>query len=266
MSNNHSVYHLHGLVRGSVVHRPSKNIKSPYVADVMLDSGEMVLAHSASLGCNGLANAGARVYLQSTPGNKCAYKICLSEKDGVVIGIYPKYAEEIVVTTLIGGWILGGGVQKYKRECVMKVDGCVDSRFDFSGVDANGREFVLEVKTVPLATTRGDGTLVGYFPDGFRKKKSDPVSPRALKHVRELEWLKTHTNKRCVLCFVVQRDDVRGFMCSDEDPEYKLAVAAAAEHGVEVLALRIGWNLADCGGGLWNAEAVLYDEYLQVYL
>ena len=53
---------LNGLVEGFVVKRPSKNIKSPYVADVLCD-GEEALAHTASLGCCGLAEAGATVLM-----------------------------------------------------------------------------------------------------------------------------------------------------------------------------------------------------------
>lgn len=50
------------LFYASVLARPSKSIKSPYLADIRLDdSGEDALCHSPSLGCMGLISEGARV-------------------------------------------------------------------------------------------------------------------------------------------------------------------------------------------------------------
>ena len=63
----------------------------------------------------------------------------------------------------------------------------------------------MEVKNVPLAdyedvtakerakmdfSGRDFNSKVAYFPDGYRKKTTDPVSPRALKHIRELTLIK----------------------------------------------------------------------------
>ena len=42
------------MIRGTIVKRPSKHCKSPYVADVVLENGEEVIAHAPSLGCCGL--------------------------------------------------------------------------------------------------------------------------------------------------------------------------------------------------------------------
>ena len=51
------LFKLEDLIEGTVAKRPSKYIKSPYVADVIIEN-ESVLAHSASLGCCGLADVG----------------------------------------------------------------------------------------------------------------------------------------------------------------------------------------------------------------
>ena len=268
--NTPIVCELKGLLGGTVVRRPSKMIKSPYVADVILDEcvagaslgheeNATVLAHSASLGCNGLANAGAFVYMLPTAGNKCEYRICLSVCGVVVVGIYPKLAEVIVENALVGN-CLGScaldNILYYKRECVVKMDGHVDSRFDFGGVDRWGHEFLLEVKTVPLAMEVGCvGQKWGYFPDGYRKK-----------HIQELEWLAVNTGKRCILCYVVQREDVGGFMTFSGDPEYKEAVKKAKLAGVEVIALRIKWNLNVLENGRVDATALLDGDLLQVSL
>ena len=64
------VYH------GKILKRPSKLIKSPYVADVLLDDKE-ILAHSPSLGCCGLADQEANVLMTKNKGKnvKTEYKI-----------------------------------------------------------------------------------------------------------------------------------------------------------------------------------------------
>ena len=47
------LFKLENLIEGTVVKRPSKYIKSPYVADVVVED-QSVLAHTASLGCRSI--------------------------------------------------------------------------------------------------------------------------------------------------------------------------------------------------------------------
>jgi hypothetical protein len=52
------IFKLENLIKGTILQRPSKNIKSPYDADVLIEENsikEEVLAHSPSLGCCGLS-------------------------------------------------------------------------------------------------------------------------------------------------------------------------------------------------------------------
>jgi len=133
----------------------------------------------------------------------------------------------------------------------------IDSRFDFTGVDSNGIPFIMEVKNVPLADyeditakdrkdkcydDRPLNSKVAYFPDGYRKKSSDPVSPRALKHIRELTIIKKESKIRCIMCYVIQRTDVDRFQPSIIDPEYREAVKIAIETGVEIITLVVNWT------------------------
>jgi hypothetical protein len=92
-------------------------------------------------------------------------------------------------------------------------------------MDEAGVPFILEIKNVPIAnyeeipqakkvksstktTSKTSkkkmqelpdyksfpfGSKVAYFPEGYRKKSTDTVSPRALKHVKELTFIKTET-------------------------------------------------------------------------
>ena len=263
------LHKLLDIVEGTVIKRPSKQIKSPYVADVLInqknenENEELVLAHSACLGCCGLADKEATVLMipMKNKSNKCQYSIYLSKilgENEVIVGIYPKLAEELTEKALKNNFLSTlQNVKSYKRETTVFIEGKVDSRFDFSGVDSDGIPFIMEVKNVPLAdyedltekerkkmdfSDREFNTKVAYFPDGYRKKKSDPVSPRALKHIRELTIIKKESSTRCIMCYVIQRNDVNRFTPSVIDEEYRQAVKDAMEAGVEIITMVVEWT------------------------
>ena len=59
---------IHNLIEGTVLKRPSKIIKSPYVADILeINEKKSVLGHTASLGCCGLADNGASILMSPVP-------------------------------------------------------------------------------------------------------------------------------------------------------------------------------------------------------
>ena len=261
---------LENLIEGSVVKRPSKLIKSPYVADIITSLENTILGHTASLGCCGLADAGATVLMSPVPFKKkkdetklsCEYRVYLSvilERDTeIVVGIHPKLAENLVEAALKANLLSRLlNIKKYKREAAIYVEGKVDSRFDFAGIDCNDIPFIMEVKNVPLADyediTAKDrkgkcydncaiGSKVAYFPDGYRKKTTDTVSPRALKHIKELTLIKSESKTRCIMCYVIQRTDVERFQPSIIDPEYREAVKNSIEAGVEIITLVVNWT------------------------
>ena len=258
---------IENLFEGTVIKRPSAFVKSPYVADIIpVDAKISVLCHSASLGCCGLVDVGACVLMakskKSNDKLKCEYKVYLSiirEKDTeIIVGIHPKLAEDLTESAIKNNLLYKlQNVQKYKRETKIYVEGKVDSRFDFSGIDCNGIPFIMEVKNVPLADyedmsarerkkisfdDRNVNSKVAYFPDGYRKKSSDTVSPRALKHIRELTIIKKESKTRCIMCYVIQRTDVDRFQPSIIDPEYREAVKQSIECGVEIITLVVKWT------------------------
>ena len=105
---------LDNLIEGTVVKRPSKYIKSPYVADVVVED-QSVLAHTASLGCCGLADVGASILMAPTVVKKakndeklhCEYRVYLSilkeTNNETIVGIYPKLAEDLTEKSAV--WI-----------------------------------------------------------------------------------------------------------------------------------------------------------------
>lgn len=243
------LYKLENLVEGEVIKRPSQHIKSPYVADVVIkyknaqdqEIEEDVLAHSISLGCCGMVDKGAKVMVKESNSNagKCSHVVYLSVKENnVIVGIHSKVSEKIVEEALSRGILTKlQNIQSYKKEHAIYIKDLVDSRFDFTGIDKDGNQFIMEVKNVPLAENG-----VAYFPDGYRKSKKDPVSPRALKHINELILLKSMPNIRSIMCYVIQRDDVDSFKPSDVDVFYKDAFKRAVEAGVEIITLVVKWN------------------------
>ena len=150
---------------------------------------------------------------------------------------------------------IGVNVQWYRKYVVKNK---INSRFDFTGIDENGLPFIMEVKNVPLAdyedlpkgkkTEQKDykdyafDSKIAYFPDGYRKTSSEPVSPRALKHIKELTLIKLESNIRCIMCYVIQRADVNRFQPSVIDLEYRQALKEAIEIGVEIITLVVSWN------------------------
>ena len=267
---------LNDLIEGEVIKRPSKHIKTPYVADIKICStSTMILGHTAALGCCGLADVGAHVLMAPVPKTKnniknnknpdklhCEYRVYLSvireKEQEIIVGIYPKLAEELTESALKNNLLSRlMNVKTYKKETKIYVDGLVDSRFDFSGIDANGVPFIMEVKNVPLAdyedVTAKDrkkmsfddrciNSKVAYFPDGYRKKSTDTVSPQALKHINELALIKRMSKTRCIMCYVIQRTDVDRFQPSVIDPEYREAFKEAIKSGVEIITMVVQWT------------------------
>ena len=257
-----NIYQLSSAHEAVVVKRPSKTSKTPYVADILIDGDDTEhMAHTAALGCCGMVDKNRSVIMKDVNNKKniCRYKIMLaiSVERGIkhIIGVDPKIAEELVENAMNQNLLSTlQNVRKYKREQTVYT-----SRFDFIGIDENKIPFIMEVKNVPLADYadcyakerkhmdfggRDINSKIAYFPDGYRKKQKDTVSPRALKHITELTdiALKYAPRIRTIMCYVIQRTDVSSFQASNVDPIYKSAFKRAIESGVEVITLQIGWS------------------------
>lgn len=261
---------LDGLIEGEVIKRPSKYIKTPYVADIKICSNSnMILGHTASLGCCGLADVGANILMSPVPKIHkntdklhCEYRVYLSvireKEQEIIVGIYPKLAEELTESALKNNLLSRLlNVKNYRKESKICVPGLVDSRFDFTGIDQNDIPFIMEIKNVPLADyedvtskdrkkmsfdDRDINSKVAYFPDGYRKKSTDPISPRALKHINELALIKSMSKTRCIMCYVIQRTDVDRFQPSVIDPQYREAFKNAVNSGVEIITMVVQWT------------------------
>ena len=268
--SNQLLYKIDGLIEGQVIKRPSLYVKSPYVSDIKIkENTNSILAHSPSLGCCGLADAGATILMfpsssNSKPKNElglqCEYTVYLSKiENNIYVGIHPKMAEKLVKSAIEKNYMSClKNIKSLRQETSIYIKDKVDSRFDFSGLDENGVPFIMEVKNVPLAdyedcdkkertkmdfSNRNFNEKVAYFPDGYRKTTYDPVSPRALKHIQELTYLKKEEPKfRCIMCYVIQRTDVNRFQASVIDPQYRKAFYEAHDAGVEIITMVVKWT------------------------
>ena len=270
------LFKLNDLIKVKIISRPSKICKTPYVADIQLQDGTIVQAHTASLGCCGLCEKDCYVYASPILSNcsqskskVCTYKVYLaqiyeekiinSEKyiNDQIIGIDPKLAETLVEKALINNCFPTlQNIKKHRREVKLG-----NSRFDFAGIDNNDKYFILEVKNVPLSDFADVNYIekkkliktdafknmkfnekISYFPDGYRKTKGGVVSERALKHINELADITFSKIIRPIICFVIQRTDSGSFQASNIDPTYKAAFNEAVKKGVEVIILMVQWN------------------------
>lgn len=273
------LHQLQHIQKAFIIKRPSSAIRSPYVADIIIQD-KQYLAHSPALGCCGLAEKGSYVFVTELAGEKtkCDYRIQLSaftdinSGKEILVGIAPKLAEEITSNALMNQKIYNLNVKQFVRE--KKI---LNSRFDFIGTTMEGQQFIVEVKNVPLAdyvdvdakTRKTIDTSaieynkkIAYFPDGYRKHKTATVSERALKHVNELREIKqANPDIRCILLFVIQRNDVKWFQPSRIDPIYLHAVREAWMHDVEIKTLQVEWDIyGKCRFISNNMPIVLYDD------
>ena len=259
MTEKTHLYQIPGFIKGKIISRPSKKCKSPYVADVQIDEETEVITHAPSLGCCGYADKEQFIYMVPHKNPKtCSHVIHLAhriEKETeYLIGIHPKSAEKIVSLCLEKGCIDSlEDLTEIEREKTF-----LNSRFDFICKDKNKIPTIIEVKNVPCGdyddifakdrkkkdySDRKIDSKIAYFPDGYRKKNTDTVSPRALKHIQELEQLKSENESiRTIIIFVIQRTDCAYFQGSNVDPIYKKALNKAHENGVEVIPIQIEWD------------------------
>lgn len=274
------------FVRATVVNRPSKVIKSPYMADILVPGEEeSQLCHSPALGCCGLIIPGANVLVTpKSTSAKSKYSLDLVDLGTTIVGANPMFCNKMVMTALLQGWV--EGLPQFQQDQIKSEFTLDESRFDFK-CEKNDVTYYIEVKGVPNAAhqdppdkptkkrkkkggddvenidvkngsdTTSDSSLISFFPDGYRKNVGDAISPRALKHVQHLHKLKqadTQGKTVCALVFVIQRSDCRMFQPTKSDPIYREAVYHAQQAGVLILPHVVTWQSS--GHALWNSTCL----------
>jgi sugar fermentation stimulation protein A len=193
-----------------------------FLADIKLDSGEIVTAHCPNSGSmKGCKQPGSRVFLSyhDKPSRKLKYTWELVEANHTWVGINTGHPNKLVMEAIQNKQIKElTGYPHIKSEVKLGAH----SRIDL--VLENSDEICyVEVKNVTLI-------------ENGQARFPDAVTERGQKHLRELMNV-VEKGHRAVMFFVVQREDSNSFAPADDiDPTYgKLLRKAVTSDGVEAL-------------------------------
>lgn len=209
------------LLKGTLVKRYKR-----FFADVVLETGETVVAHCANSGSMlSVKPEGAPVWISpaNNPKRKLKYTWEIVEIGGHKVGINTGHPNRIVAEAIEAGQIVElKGYDSLRRE----VKYGQNSRIDIL-LEAEGKPpCYVEVKNV---TMRRDLSKTGNaeFPDS--------VTTRGAKHLVELADM-AKEGHRAVMFYMVQRSDCPAFsIAGDIDPDYETGLASALRSGVEAL-------------------------------
>jgi len=247
------------ISNASLIKRPSKQIRSPYIADITINDSEE-LAHCPALGISGLLND-TSIFLCSKNDSvtrKSKYTIELTYLPSTATTNTLTNSNPNLGNKVFSSIIKNNIIKDYENAKIIKAEKTYkDCRFDFYIKKANDIEEYIEVKSVLLCNFnksdhpkfvknpeihRQDTFKKGaIFPDGFRKNKNVPISERAIKHLKTLRDCKIN-NYEASLYFIVQRDDCDYFKPSDVDQFYSKELQLAIDEGVNVKAISVKWT------------------------
>ena len=199
-----------------------------FLADIELDSGEIITAHCANTGpMIGVCTVNSRVYVSKSdnPKRKLAYSWELIEIENTWVGINTALPNRVIKQMLEQEKFppLQGEYSKVRSEVPYGKD--KKSRIDFLLTSESGNKPIyLEVKNTTLAKDK-----VALFPD--------TVTTRGQKHLQELMDLLP--DAQAVMLYFINRGDCQQFSPGDDyDPEYGKLFREAVNKGVIILPCR----------------------------
>lgn len=206
------------LIEGRLVRRYKR-----FLADVELDDGTLVTAHTANTGSMQQCAVPGQVVLLSksdNPKRKLAWSWELVQVNNRWVDINTHRANRVVEEALRNNII-----PEFQDYTVRPEFPFAKSRIDFM-LQGSSEKVLLEVKNVTLCCEPD----VACFPDA--------VTTRGQKHLRDLMEAKQE-GWRAVIFFLVQRGEAGFFTPADEvDAEYGRLLREAVSSGVEALAYR----------------------------
>ncbi len=229
--------------KAKIINRPSKQIKSPYMADINIDN-KIELAHSPSLGLCGLIKENTDVLVTQCKNEcrKSKYTIELVKNNKILIGANPLFGNKIFAEFY-------KKLKEFKNYEIEKQEVKIhNSRLDFL-LNNKNEKFYVEIKNVPLVEINNN-KIIATFPDGYKNSKNMCISDRAYKHIETLIKLKNE-GYRVSLVFIVQRDDADFFSPNyKKDRIYSEKLKEAYDKGIEIYAYKFKWtiknNIATC--------------------
>ena len=219
------VEYSHPLITGSLIQRYKR-----FLADIRLDSGEIVTAHVPNTGSMlSTRDPGSPVAIshQPSPKRKLKWTLELVKSQGSWVGVNTSFTNRIVETAVSRDQISElTGYETIRRE----VKYGSGSRVDLLLSTAQRRCYV-EVKNVTYRYENG-----ALFPDA--------VTARGTRHLQELEQM-VREGHRAVMLFLVNRDDCTYMApAADIDPVYTATLLSAHQQGVELIAYSVQHSLA----------------------
>ncbi len=224
-----------GLVPGAVIHRYKR-----FLADVRLDDGTVVTAHTTNTGSMKTCwEPGDRVLLApaTNPLRKLKFTWLAVKRPGGWVGVETGMPNRVVAEAARRDHLPGlPGLDRIRTEVPY---GAEKSRIDVLAMDQEGRQVFIEVKNTTL---KEDAWAL--FPDA--------VTERGTKHLRELQAM-VRIGHRAAIAFFIHRTDVDRFDAAREiDPTYGVELDRAAAAGVQVLPLAVRLITSQDASGLWN--------------
>ena len=211
------------FIYGTLVQRYKR-----FLADVRLDSGDVVTVHCPNPGrmltC---ASPGSRVRLSDLGEGKRRYRFRLDlvHTGDCWVGVNPTIANHMVWSAIEQGVLFPKfDAKHWSRE----VNYATNARIDFF-YDGPKYHTYVEVKSVTYVV---DG--VGFFPDA--------VSRRACKHLKALQSM-CQLGHNAVVVYCIQRGDASTVQpACDIDPEYAHECDLARDAGVSFMTLPVTFD------------------------
>jgi sugar fermentation stimulation protein A len=207
------------LVHGSLIKRYKR-----FLADIKLDSGDIITAHCTNSGSmKSCIEEGAEVYISpvNDPSRKTKFTWEMIRINNNWVGINTSVPNRLALEYIKNNIIKGlEGYSIVKREVTFG-----DSRFDIYAENEMEKCFI-EVKNVTLKEAE-----FARFPDA--------KTLRGQKHLETLIKVKKQ-GIRAVMLYIIQRTDVRIFGPAwDIDPNYSRTLIEAYKAGVEIIPFQV---------------------------
>ena len=217
------------LIRGTLIKRYKR-----FLADIELDSGEIITAHCPNSGSmKASSEPGRPVYVSfhDNPRRKLKYTWELIAMPESLVGVNTNWPNQLVSLAISQGFVPEvSGYSSLSQEVRVGEH----SRLDILLSDDDNRQCYIEVKNCTLVS---EG--IAAFPDA--------VTTRGRKHLIELQQL-ISPSVRCVMFYLIQRMDAERFRPADEiDPEYGKELRRAYQNGVEILVYDVTIDLNRIG-------------------
>jgi sugar fermentation stimulation protein A len=194
-----------------------------FLADVELDDGRIVTAHTPNTGSMlqcAVPDHRVLISAAANPLRKLPWTLELIEVNGSWVDTHTHRTNRVVEEGL-----RSGAIAEFVGYNVSAEVPYGDSRIDFF-LEREGEAILVEVKNVTLCSS----PTLACFPDA--------VTTRGQKHLRELAKARA-AGCRAVIFFLVQRREATAFTPADAiDPRYGQILREVAAAGVEVLAYR----------------------------